>query len=74
MTMPGMTGDKLASEHIRISPHIPIILCTGYSKRISPEKATAIGIKRLRMKPLPKGELAKTVRAVLDETKNSTPG
>ncbi|MCF8127982.1 MAG: PAS domain S-box protein [Deltaproteobacteria bacterium] len=74
MTMPGMTGDKLASELIHISPHIPIILCTGHSKRISPEKATAIGIKRLCMKPLSKGKLANTVRAVLDETKNSTPG
>ena len=37
MSMPHMAGDKLARELIRIRSHIPIILCTGYSKRISEE-------------------------------------
>ncbi|MHC4792205.1 MAG: GAF domain-containing protein, partial [Planctomycetota bacterium] len=30
MTMPNMTGDKLAGKLMAISPDIPIILCTGY--------------------------------------------
>jgi PAS domain S-box-containing protein len=29
MTMPKMTGDKLAKELMRIMPNLPIILCTG---------------------------------------------
>ncbi len=33
MTMPNMTGDKLAAELITIRPEIPVILCTGYSKK-----------------------------------------
>ncbi|MCD4719287.1 MAG: PAS domain-containing protein, partial [Desulfobacula sp.] len=31
MTMPNMTGDKLAAELIKIRPDISIILCTGFS-------------------------------------------
>ena len=35
MTMPRMTGDKLAIELIKIRPDIPVILCSGYSRKIS---------------------------------------
>jgi CheY-like chemotaxis protein len=69
MTMPNMNGDKLADELIKIRPNIPIILCTGYSKKISDKRATEIGIKAFAMKPISKIELAKTVRKVLDEHK-----
>ncbi|MEZ4579616.1 MAG: ATP-binding protein, partial [Desulfobacterales bacterium] len=34
MTMPKMTGKKLARELIKIRPEVPIILCTGYSEQI----------------------------------------
>jgi len=67
MTMPNMTGDKLAKELIKIRPDIPIIICTGFSERISEEKAKGMGIKAFAMKPLVMQDLAKTVRKVLDE-------
>ena len=67
--MPNMTGDKLAMELIKIRPDIPIILCTGYSKRISEETAKEIGIKAFAYETLVKADLAKTVRKVLDEAK-----
>ena len=67
-TMPEMTGDKLATELMRIRPDIPVILCTGYSKKISSEITKEIGIKELVYKPFVKSELAKTVRRVLDTT------
>ncbi len=38
-TMPGMTGDKLAKEVMAIRSDMPVVLCTGYSERISIEKA-----------------------------------
>ncbi|MBI5968531.1 MAG: PAS domain S-box protein [Deltaproteobacteria bacterium] len=66
MTMPNMTGDKLAREMMRIRPGIPIILCTGFSEYISEEKAKEIGIRKFVMKPLVMGDLARTVRRVLD--------
>jgi PAS domain S-box-containing protein len=66
MTMPKMTGDELAGAMIKIRPEIPVILCTGYSKRISEEAASKIGIKKFVYKPISMADLAKTVRRVLD--------
>jgi FixJ family two-component response regulator len=70
MTMPNLTGDKLSVEMMRIRPDIPIIICTGYSNRISKEIAEKIGIKAFIHKPIAKAEMAKTVRNVLDEAKD----
>ena len=66
VTMPNMTGDKLAVELMKIRPDIPVILCTGYSKKISDESVAHIGIKAFAHKPMVRSELAKTVRNVLD--------
>jgi len=51
---------------MKIRLDIPIIICTGYSKRISEEKAKGMGIKAFAMKPLVMRDLAETVRKVLD--------
>ena len=67
MTMPKMTGDKLAARLMEIRPDIPIILCTGYSDLISESKADAIGIRALLKKPLAIGELSNTIRKILDD-------
>jgi DNA-binding NarL/FixJ family response regulator len=67
MTMPGMTGDILAKELIAIRPDIPIIICTGYSERISEETAAALGIRGFAMKPVVMKDIAELVRKVLDE-------
>ncbi|WP_051327325.1 response regulator [Desulfatibacillum aliphaticivorans] len=70
MTMPDMNGDVLAAELMKIRPDIPVILCTGYSNKITPEKAMDMGIKAFAMKPLVKSELAKSIRKVLDAQPN----
>jgi len=72
MTMPNMTGDRLAIELMKIRPDIPVILCTGYSKRISDETASEIGVKAFIYKPIVNADLAKTVRKVLDNAKEKT--
>jgi len=66
MTMPKMTGDKLARELMKIRPDIPIILCTGHSKLISEKKAKEMGIRAFIGKPITKRAMAETVRKVLD--------
>jgi len=71
MTMPNMTGDKLAIELMKIRTDIPVIICTGYSKKISDETALKIGIKAFAYKPIVKADLAKKIRKVLDEAKGS---
>jgi len=67
MSMPNMTGDRLASELIAVRPDIPIIICTGFSDRMNPDQANAMGIKGFLMKPVVKAELAAFVRKVLDD-------
>jgi CheY-like chemotaxis protein len=69
MTMPSMTGDKLAQELLRIRPAIPIILCTGFSDHITEEKAKTMGIREFVMKPLLMKDLAKAMRRALDYRK-----
>lgn len=70
MTMPNMTGDELAVEFLKIRADIPVILCTGYSKKISEEASAEIGIRAFANKPLVVSDLSKTIRKVLDETKS----
>jgi len=67
MTMPNMTGAELARELIKIRQDIPIILCTGYSQLITPEKSNAIGIQEFVMKPFSRHEIAGAIRKVLDK-------
>jgi len=64
--MPHMTGDRLSSEALKIRPDIPIILCTGYSEKISQERAEELGIRKYIEEPLTKEILANSVRKVLD--------
>jgi PAS domain S-box-containing protein len=66
MTMPKMTGERLAQELINIRPEIPIILSTGFSEQINEQKAKSIGIKAFLMKPLTLNRLAETLRVVMD--------
>ena len=66
MTMPNMTGDKLACEMLKIRPDIPVILCTGYSEQITEQRAKDMGIKAYLMKPLVMKDLSAKIRDVLD--------
>jgi signal transduction histidine kinase/CheY-like chemotaxis protein len=70
MTMPKITGDRLAQSLMAINPHIPVILCTGFNEDISEEKALSMGIDKFVMKPIVKNELAHTIRTVLDNPKS----
>jgi len=65
ITMRDMTGEVLAKELIAIRPDIPIILCAGYSERISKEKAEEIGVEAYLMKPIEVDEMADTIRTAL---------
>ena len=68
MTMPSMTGLGFARELLRLKPELPIIICTGFSEHIGPERIEKLGIKGFLMKPVTLRDLAVVVRKVLDET------
>jgi len=67
MTMPHMTGEKLAEELMQIRFNIPVILCTGFSSRMDEQKALDIGIRSFISKPILKRDIAEAVRRVLDK-------
>ncbi len=68
MTMPKMTGDKLAAAVHIIRPEMPVIMCTGFSEIISKEKIKELGITALLTKPVPVKDFATAIRKALDES------
>lgn len=66
MTMPQMTGEKLAREIISIRKDIPIVISTGFSSAMTEKKALGLGVKGLLMKPFVLSELARMIQKVLD--------
>ena len=66
MTMPDMTGDRLAKTVKSIRPGMPVIICTGFSEKLDEEHASAMGINAVLMKPVVLKEMAETVRNLLD--------
>ncbi len=70
-TMPNMTGMELANKMLTMRPDLPIIICTGFSEKVTPEKIMAIGIKAFLTKPIPKTDMAFTIRRVLDNSEDA---
>ena len=68
-TMPDMTGVMLCQKLRKIKPDIPIIMCTGYSEKVTPEVLEELGIAELVYKPLKPKEMGQIVRMVLDKDK-----
>lgn len=68
MTMPYMTGEQLLKKILKCRHDMPVMLCTGYNKKIDRKRAIEIGFRRYIEKPLDKHTLAKAVRDVLDVT------
>jgi PAS domain S-box-containing protein len=64
-TMPHMDGLQLARELRHIRPDIPIILCTGFSEKVSPEAVAAARIDALLLKPVDFHNLGETIRKIL---------
>jgi signal transduction histidine kinase/CheY-like chemotaxis protein len=69
LTMPGMTGLELARQVQRIRSDLPIILMSGYTATLTPEKFREMGIREFLMKPHSVDSLGTAIHRVLtDET------
>ena len=66
MAMPGMPGDVLVERVKAIRADMPVLVCTGFSDRLTPERAQSLGIGKVIMKPLLFGELATAIRQSID--------
>lgn len=67
MTMPGITGDKLATKILKLRPDFPVILCTGFNENISEENSAKIGIKKYVQKPVASQELIALIREIFQD-------
>jgi PAS domain S-box-containing protein len=65
-TMPKMSGIDLSKEIRQMRPDIPIILCTGFSEKVTMAIAVDLGVEFL-MKPFSMKQIAELVRKVLKE-------
>ena len=65
-TMPRMTGIELAKEVLKIRNGLPVILCTGFSNELNPDRAVAIGINEILMKPFRVNEIGAAIRKIFD--------
>jgi DNA-binding NtrC family response regulator len=66
MTMPHMTGVKLARQIMEIRLGMPVILYTGFSEDITEEQAREMGIRGFVMKPSKMKDLSETIRKVFE--------
>jgi CheY-like chemotaxis protein len=66
ITMPGMTGDALVEEILRKRPDLPVIICTGFSERVSEAESKKIGARAFLLKPFSMPWIAGVIRSVLD--------
>jgi PAS domain S-box-containing protein len=69
LTMPKMTGLELSERILKIRADTPIVLCTGFSLGISPERIRDAGISELVMKPMVASELSEAVYKALNPGK-----
>jgi len=63
--LPGLRGDKLASELRQLRPALPIVLMTGYSAVVAPGNEDALGVAGILEKPITIEDLLATVRDAL---------
>lgn len=65
LTMPGLTGVELCAEVKKIAPDLPVILCTGYSEKLTVEVLDQVGVSRYCLKPLALKEFASVISEVM---------
>jgi CheY-like chemotaxis protein len=66
MTMPQIRGDEMAGRLLEVRPDLPIILCTGFSEKISEEQALKMGIRAFLLKPFSMQNLGLAVQKALE--------
>ncbi len=64
-TMPKLTGLDFAREVLRVRPDMPIMLCTGFSEKITPDSVKELGLGFL-MKPYGMRQMSEAIRKILD--------
>jgi CheY-like chemotaxis protein len=67
LTMPDMTGIELAQQVLKLRPHLPIILASGYLQLDAQKKARESGVRCVINKPFELLQLVAQIRSALKE-------
>ncbi|WP_438483213.1 PAS domain S-box protein [Oleiharenicola lentus] len=65
LTMPTLTGTDLIQQIRMLRPDLPVILATGYTASLTPEKIKFFGIRELILKPPTMQSIGEAVRRAL---------
>ncbi len=68
MTMPRLTGLKLAEKILAIRPEIPVIISSGFTDTATADKAFEIGVREFLLKPVGKLELSQAIERALSQS------
>jgi two-component system cell cycle sensor histidine kinase/response regulator CckA len=63
--MPGVTGDILARRARGVRPDLPVVIMTGFSYTLNPDRAEQAGVAAVLMKPVAPEVLRNTIDAAL---------
>lgn len=63
--MPDLTGHELALKVRAIRPEMPIIICSGFSGKLSSKKAEELGVDDFLVKPISRQEIGESIQKVL---------
>jgi two-component system cell cycle sensor histidine kinase/response regulator CckA len=69
VTIPGLSGDRLARALHEIRPSLPVILMTGYSNMVSQQHARALGVNAVLEKPVDIDDLLAAVDSVFEQAR-----
>lgn len=64
-TMPGITGEQLATMVMEIRPEMPVLLSSGYVPNMNPAQAKTMGVSAYLPKPLDRDTLLNAVAKAL---------
>lgn len=69
-TMPELTGCELIRAVHQIRADLPVILCSGYSSKLTEDKTKSLKIDAFFWKPVEMKQLLQTTREILDKKKH----
>lgn len=67
LSMPGMSGIEMAERMMAMRLNLPVIITTGYVKPEDQERARAVGVRQIILKPNTVEELGTVIQQVLSE-------
>ena len=70
--MPDLTGSELARRLRKRRPDLPVVICSGFSRHLTPEKADELKIDEFLIKPIARQQLGEAIRRALGSDTHTT--